>query len=437
MLHTTILNNLLNMPKTRHYWIAFSGGMDSHSLLCAMAELRNELPGARISAIHVNHRLQPDADRWARHASAMCDALGMTCNILIADANAAPGESPEAAARYARYGAMREIVGTDEILLTAHHLDDQAETLLLQMIRGAGARGLAAMPRVARFGTGWLGRPLLGTSRRILREYATSRGLSWIEDNSNDDKRFDRNYLRHEILPRLQARWPAVNRTLGRVAAHQADTARQLEQLAESDLEQLHGGADNDHPRAPTGNTLSCDRLRRLPEHRLRNALHAWFRRLDLPVPNAVHIKRILMDVIDAAPDREPLVRWKGAEVRRYRDMLHAGPPLSHHDSTQVIDWSLDEPLSLPHGRLMAKRIFGAGLRAAACPGDRVEVRFRQGGERCRITKGGYTHFPVRHRENQNVSGESLGRFSQHAVEKKLKKLFQEQGIAPWERDRI
>nr|VFJ88226.1 MAG: tRNA(Ile)-lysidine synthase [Candidatus Kentron sp. H]VFJ90241.1 MAG: tRNA(Ile)-lysidine synthase [Candidatus Kentron sp. H]VFJ96598.1 MAG: tRNA(Ile)-lysidine synthase [Candidatus Kentron sp. H] len=427
MLHTTILSRLREMPETRRYWVAYSGGMDSHGLLDAMARLGGDLEGAGISAIHVNHRLQPEADRWARHASAVCDNLGIACRVLMADARAAPGESPEAAARRARYGVIKEIVGADEILLTAHHLDDQAETLFLQMVRGAGPRGLAGMPGVARFGAGWLGRPLLGVPRRVLGEYARSRGLSWIEDGSNGDYRFDRNYLRHEILPRLRDRWPGITRTLGRVAAHQADIARQLEELATSDLEDPHGD-DHMEPlvtpvcergrEAPDiaarsalhGGTLSCDRLRRLPEYRQRNVLTAWFRRLGLPIPNAIHIRQILVEVVGAAPDREPLVGWKGAQVRRYRDNLYASPPPLAHDPAQVIHWSLDEPLFLSHGGLKARRVLGTGLRAAACPGDRVEVRFRRGGECCRLMARGHA--------------------------RSLKKLFQERGVVPWARDR-
>ncbi|VFM98080.1 MAG: tRNA(Ile)-lysidine synthase [Candidatus Kentron sp. G] len=400
-LHRTILNQLGNMPLARRYWVAYSAGMDSHTLLSAMARVRDQLPDARVGAIHVNHGLQPEADSWARHAEAVCHGLGIACRVLIADARAAPGQSQEAAARRARYGVMEAIVGSGEILLVAHHRDDQAETLLLQMIRGAGPRGLAAMPRLARFGAGWLARPLLDVPRAAIREYAKSQGLVWIEDKSNDDPRFDRNYLRHEILPRLQTRWPTISRTLGRVAAHQADMARQLDLLAREDLENLRGSE---------GDTLSCHGLRRLPEYRQRNALHAWFRRLGLPAPNAVHLQRILADVLGAGPDRKPRVCWQGAQVRRYRDNLYAGAPLSRHDPGQVILWSLDGSLRLSHGRLEARRAVGAGLRAAACSGNKVEVRFRQGGERCRIAANAHTRL--------------------------LKRLFQERGIVPWERDR-
>nr|VFK53471.1 MAG: tRNA(Ile)-lysidine synthase [Candidatus Kentron sp. TUN]VFK54809.1 MAG: tRNA(Ile)-lysidine synthase [Candidatus Kentron sp. TUN]VFK63237.1 MAG: tRNA(Ile)-lysidine synthase [Candidatus Kentron sp. TUN] len=397
-----ILNELRRMPKTRRYRIAYSGGADSHALLQAVATLRDTLGGAEVLAVHVNHGLQADADRWADHAMRVCRHLGIACQILVADVHSDPGESPEAAARRIRYGAIKEIMETDEVLLTAHHLDDQAETLLLQMIRGAGPHGLAAMPLFTRFGVGWLGRPLLGVSGGALREYARSRGLCWVEDHSNNDNRFDRNYLRHEILPRLRDRWPAVADTLGRVAAHQAQAARQLDRLAEEDLTTLS---------RTDRNVLSCEGLRHLPTDRQRNLLTAWFRQLKLPAPNAIHIERILAEIIDAAPDREPLVCWKGVEVRRYRDNLYAGTPLPVRDSSRIIHWPLMRgPLLLSHGRLEAYRARGRGLRAASCPENTVEVRFRQGGERCRTAARGCTH--------------------------RLKKLFQERGIAPWERDR-
>nr|VFK65416.1 MAG: tRNA(Ile)-lysidine synthase [Candidatus Kentron sp. UNK]VFK71487.1 MAG: tRNA(Ile)-lysidine synthase [Candidatus Kentron sp. UNK] len=396
-----LIDALRDMPKTHRYRVAYSGGADSHALLHGMVALGDALEGAEVSAVHVNHGLQNDADRWAAHAAHICRDLGVSCPILVVDAHPDPGESPEAAARRVRYGAIKGIMADNEILLTAHHLDDQAETLLLQLMRGAGPRGLAAMPSIVRFGAGWLGRPLLGISREVLRDYARAQGLRWVEDHTNRDTHFDRNYLRHEILARLRARWPGVSNTLGRVAVHQARTARQLERLAEEDLVDLRGS----EPR-----TLSCAGLRALSPDRQRNALYTWFRRAKLPMPHAIHIERILNDIIEAASDREPLVSWKGGEVRRYRDDLHAMVPLPM-DSRRVIPWVLEKPLRLSHGRLEARRVLGAGLRAASCPGNLVEVRFRQGGEKCRIAARGHTH--------------------------RLKKLFQENGIPPWERDRI
>nr|VFK33196.1 MAG: tRNA(Ile)-lysidine synthase [Candidatus Kentron sp. MB]VFK76044.1 MAG: tRNA(Ile)-lysidine synthase [Candidatus Kentron sp. MB] len=397
-----VLDALRKMPGTRRYRIAYSGGMDSHALLHVVARSRDALGEAEVSAIHINHGLQANANEWAEHAWLVCRDLDVPCEILMIDARPESGESPEAAARRARYGAIKAIMEKDEILLTAHHLDDQAETLLMQMVRGAGPHGLAGMPTLARFGMGWLGRPLLGIAREALRDYALSQGLCWIEDESNDDTRFARNYLRHEILPRLRARWPSVAVTLGRAALHQAQAAEQLDRLAKEDLARLYGSADD---------VLSCERLRRLPDYRQRNALHRWFRDLGLPVPNAAHMERILRDVVDAGSDRTPLIRWSGAEVRRYRDELYAGSPLPTWNPTQSICWRLTERLSLPHGTIEALRTHGAGLRVASCPDDRVEVGFRRGGERCRIGANGCTH--------------------------RLKKLFQESGIRPWERDRI
>nr|VFK36921.1 MAG: tRNA(Ile)-lysidine synthase [Candidatus Kentron sp. SD]VFK40569.1 MAG: tRNA(Ile)-lysidine synthase [Candidatus Kentron sp. SD]VFK78391.1 MAG: tRNA(Ile)-lysidine synthase [Candidatus Kentron sp. SD] len=398
-----ILDQLRGMSKTSHYRVAYSGGGDSHVLLHLVAGLGDALGDATISAVHVNHGLQPNVDQWVHHVSRVCTDLEIACLTLVVDAHPGPGESPEAAARRARYGVMKGIMETNDILLTAHHLDDQAETLLLQMIRGAGPHGLAAMPRLVRFGLGWLGRPLLAISRDALRRYGQSQGLSWVEDPSNADDRFDRNYLRHEILPRLRNRWPGVAATLGRVAAHQARTAKRLDQLAKEDLAALQGSGRH---------TLSCRELHHLPLERRRNALHAWFRCLGLPTPNAAHIERILHDILDAGPDRMPLVRWRGVEVRRYRDDIHAMAPLPRWGPpvAPIIPWALAEPLLLSQGRLEARPVRGAGLRAASCSDDAVEIRFRQGGERCRTAEG-HGH--------------------------PLKKLFQEHGVPPWERDRM
>ncbi|HHH36150.1 MAG TPA: tRNA lysidine(34) synthetase TilS [Gammaproteobacteria bacterium] len=392
---------LREIPAAPCYWVAYSGGLDSHVLLHALASLRERLPG-RLAAVHVDHGLSPDAPRWAAHCRAVCAGLDVPLELLHADAAPGRGESPEAAARAARYRALAGLMGEGDCLLTAHHQDDQAETLLLQLLRGAGPHGLAAMPFRNGFAAGSHVRPLLDFGRTALAAYAREAKLSWVEDESNFDTGIRRNFLRHQVLPLLRERWPRAAITLARSASHCADAAILLDRMAAADLENL---GDKE------GRRLHVPALRRLEGPRRRNLLRYWCRHVGLPLPRAAHLRRIEVDLLQSPPDRMPLVRWPGAEVRRYRDWLHALPPRDAFDATVVLSWNLEGPLPLPggNGLLTARRIRGGGLRAPD-GGAGVEVRFRRGGERCRMADG--RHHP-------------------------LKKLLQEKGVPPWERDRL
>jgi tRNA(Ile)-lysidine synthase len=205
-----LLMQLRELPDPTCYWVALSGGMDSRVLLHGLHALSPEL-AIPIKAIHLNHGLNRHAREWAYFCQQVCERLGIVCHVLTIDARPAAGQSPEAWARQLRYQAMEGLLEQGDILLIAHHQYDQAETLLLQLLRGAGPHGLAAMPRWVEFGLGWLGRPLLDFTRNTLKTYATAQGLTWIEDPSNQDTRFDRNLLRQAILPLLKQRWPSLS----------------------------------------------------------------------------------------------------------------------------------------------------------------------------------------------------------------------------------
>lgn len=425
------------------YWVAYSGGLDSHVLLHALAALRERLP-ASVHAVHIDHGLQSAARHWSRHCAEVCAALNIPYLSLSVHAAPAPGESPEAAARAARYTALAALIEPGDCLLTAHHQDDQAETLLLQLLRGAGAHGLAAMPHCVGFGKGTHARPLLDYPRAALRAYAEHRHLHWVDDQSNLDSDFDRNYLRHEIMPRLYARWPAAARTLTRSASHAAQAAQLLDVLAEMDLHAveippvppLKKGGENKFPPLQKGSDtkspplkkgggggiclqkgsgegiLSITALRALDKTRQRNLLRHWLHLLNLPLPNAVHIDHIMHDIIDVAHDKISCVRWPGAELRRYRDLLYAMPPLAPHDPNARLAWDMQAPLTLPDAtQLTATPTHGAGIKKSLLGGGAVSVCFRQGGERCKPAGKKHT--------------------------RELKKLLQEQGIPPWQRERV
>jgi tRNA(Ile)-lysidine synthase len=311
------------------------------------------------------------------------------------------GESPEEKARQVRYQAFAKTMTSNDVVFTAQHCDDQAETLLLQLLRGSGPHGAAGMPVLAPLGQCTLARPFLTYSRQQLLHYAQEHALNWIEDPSNVDIAYDRNFLRHEVLPHLRRRWPSLSQTLGRAAEHYAEAARLLDMLAADDL-----------ARVAADQGLDIGQLQALDAARQRNLLRYWFRQLDLPVPQARQLEHILSDVIPARADAEPCVRWPGAEVRRYRGTLMAMSPLPATDTETIHPWDLSGPLDIPHpaGRLVARAVTGRGLAVHRATSG-VSVRFRRGGEVC----------------------QPQGRQHHHD----LKTLMQDAGIPPWQRDRI
>lgn len=380
-------------PVPRRYCIAFSGGLDSSVLLHAMTRIRERLP-APIRAIHVDHGLSPDSSRWAAFCAEVCESLQVSMDLIEIDARHPRGASPEDWARRLRYRALLGALGEAEMLLTAHHEDDQAETLMLQLLRGAGPAGLAAMPAVTSRGSGWMARPLLSFGREALQAYAHAAGIRWITDPSNAMTHHDRNLLRRDVVPLLKRRWPAIATTLRRAAEWQAEAAALLSELAALDL----AGMSN-------GPAVSVTGLKRLPEPRRRNALRLWLKRLGLPTPTTARLRILAGEVLAAGPDRAPLLRWPGAELRRYRDRLYAWVPGPSPEPEAIQPWDLRAPLVLPHGELRADATPGRGIRPVPLYAG-VTVRFRQGGERLR-PQG-------------------------HAHTRPLKHLFQEAAIPPW-----
>jgi len=393
-----LLERLRALPPAAAYWVAFSGGPDSTALLHALAARREGLP-APLRAVHIDHGWSPQSPAWADHCRAVCAGLAVPCTVRRVDARPGPGESPEAAARRARYRVLREVAGDGGAVVTAHHRDDQAETVLLQLLRGAGPRGLAGMAADTPFGAGRLLRPVLGVSREELRRYAAGTGLQWLDDPTNADPDLERGYLRERVLPALRTRWPGWEAVVARSAGHVAEASQLLEERAREDRAAARGGAPG---------ALSCKRLEVLSTPRRRNLLRFWLRSRGLPVPGTARLYE-MERLLGARVDAQPRVAWPGAEVRRYRDDLFALAPLPSVPAEPAA-WDLQTPLELPGlGNLVAVAAQGRGLSASACAAG-VEVGFRGGGERCR----------------------PAGR----AGTRPLKKLFQEAGIPPWWRRR-
>lgn len=387
-------------PPADRLLVAFSGGLDSHVLLHRLASDPRLRKRYALRAVHIDHGLQADSARWADHCAGVCESLAVPLDIVRVTVRPVLGESPEAAARKARYSALGTRV--DDVataLVTAHQRNDQAETLLLALMRGSGPRGLAAMPVLARFAGGWLWRPMLHRSRAELHDYASRQQLRWIEDPSNANTEFDRNYLRHRVVPLLEQRWPAAGSVMARTADHCAETDQLLEHLAAADLRS-----------AAVGEALSVVLLAALSPARQRNLVRFWLRQHGLPVPGQTILAQLLTRVAKAGDDRCPLLRWQGGEVRRYRGYLYAMVPLAPApDADCALPWPGGTELQLPRGgRLRRVVCDGMGL-----PGELVGlcVRYRRGGER--FHPWGRAH------------GQTL------------KKLLQESAMPPWDRWRV
>ncbi len=355
--------------------VGYSGGLDSHVLLHLLSRYAfDHLPSIRVLAIHVNHGLNSNARNWAEHCRGVCEQLGVGYHLVELDARAPQGESQEAWARQLRYEALVRFIGVDDVLFTAHHQDDMAETLLIQLFRGAGPAGLAAMPMQARFGAGRHYRPLLACPRAGLLRYAQEYKLVWIEDDSNQDPRYDRNLIRNTILPGIRQRWPGITQTLYRAARHQADASSLLDDLADIDLKTCRSGVDT---------RLSVSQLLGMSSRaRAANTLRRWIRLLGFPVPNERQLNQIFSGVLGAGPDATPCVSWEGTELRRYRDSLFITAPLPPPpDPDHVTDWDLNKSCKLSLGCLTATRTRGEGIRTSQCENDTLRIRFRQGNE--------------------------------------------------------
>lgn len=367
-LESAVLARLAAWRSAPVWRVAYSGGLDSCVLLhlLARAAERHRLPPIR--AVHVHHGLQAIAEGWPAHCQRLCDELGVALDVQYVQV--APGASLERAAREARYAAFSALMMPGEVLLLAQHQDDQAETVLYRLLRGAGVRGLAAMAHSRRLGAGHAVRPLLDVPRKTLEAYAASQGLRWVEDPSNSDSGFARNFLRQDILPRLAAHWPGASAVLARAAAYQAEAQGLLQELAEMDLQRSRGRLGLAWLNMPC---LDLQALRQLSEARQRNVLRHWLGD-ETRMPDSRHWQG-WADLRDAAPDRAPVWRLENGELRRHGDQLlwlGAGwrTPWSNHEQP----WpQMRQPLELPGN--------GVVSFVGQVPDGRLSIGYRQGGE--------------------------------------------------------
>jgi tRNA(Ile)-lysidine synthase len=384
-----------------HLALGLSGGVDSVALLSLLAELAS---GMRFSlrAVHVNHGISPNAASWAEFCTRLCARMQVPLQVQAVDIGPYRRLGLEAAARKVRYEVFSR-VDADFVVL-AHHRDDQAETLLLRLLRGSGLRGLAAMPpaRPLAGARAVLLRPLLGVARAEIEAYARERRLEWIEDESNADTVRHRNFLRHEVLPVLEKQFPAARAAIARAAANLAEARAVLDDLARGDLADC-GGDDEVDVRA----------LQRLGEARAKNALRYWCDLHDIEPLSAARLTELLRQLKESRVDAQTSVAAGEWRFLRYRDRLHLQPAaaIGRPDLNEVWNGENALPLLPLGGVLKFKPEEGRGLSAERLRAERVTVRLRRGGERLRLD----------HRRPRRT----------------LKNLFQEHGVPPWRRDRL
>ncbi|MEJ2116004.1 MAG: tRNA lysidine(34) synthetase TilS, partial [Gammaproteobacteria bacterium] len=350
--------------------IAYSGGLDSTVLLHAMHEAK--LP---IHAIHVNHHLQSDSNVWQQHCEEVCTRLVVPLTVRHAQITKLPQTSLEDSAREVRYRLLEDGLDVNSAIVTAHHQDDVAETILLQLLRGAGPAGLAAMPECKKLSTGIHLRPLLKISRAELQEYAQAHGLQWVDDPSNQSGDFDRNYLRNEVMPKLVERWPGTVQTLTRSAKLQADALSCLHDLASIDIQLAS---------TSLAHMLEVTSLQKLNRERLNNVLRYWIKVNGFRMPSKKILHQIVTDIILKKDlETSPQQSWKEGEIRRFRNHLYLMKPLKPHDVSQEYCWKIDQPLYIEslNRTLMPEDLKESNVTIPDGVNELI-VRFRRGGER-------------------------------------------------------
>ncbi|MGP9834033.1 tRNA lysidine(34) synthetase TilS [Marinobacter sp. NSM] len=376
------------LPDTSRILVALSGGLDSALLLHVVAACHSN-----VCALHVNHQLQPNHRQTEQFCRSLCERLAVP--LLVKCVDVAVGETGsgglEEAARTARYDVFRQVLGAGDLLLMAHHADDQVETVLFRLLRGTGVTGLAGMPESRPLGQGVLFRPWLAVSRDRLEQVARDASLSWVEDPSNTSLAFDRNYLRHAVLPGLKERWPGL---LKRVE-HSARACAESEALNHR-LAKLQWQACSDSGRVRLSSIQALSPLEQ------RNLLRWWIHQRGWKMPALADWDQSLAELIQAGEDRAPEIRGTGFSLRRYRGHLYLVP----HMDVPEESVGLCSGCPLHWGPWTLRLVPTADTPETQPPPIRVSTR--QGGERLRFEEAGHS--------------------------RSLKTWLQEQGVPPWER---
>ncbi len=415
----------ISLPQSQQLWLALSGGLDSVVLLDLVIQLCQQ-ERRSLKVLHIHHGLSPNADQWAEHCKDLCLAYSSMVEIecQVHKVQLRQKGSIEEQARLARYQVFEQVLETDDLLLMAHHGDDQAETMLLRLMRGAGSQGLSGMPQQRSLGKGSLYRPLLSYSRQQLEHYAQAQNLKWVEDESNLSLNFDRNYLRHQIMPVLKQRWSRATELFCRISQNLSDTAELNRDLAMIDLQSVLKTDKGLY----ANEVVCCQALEKLKEIRQVNLLRYWFQSQGMPELEHKQWQIIFQEVLAARIDGEPCFSWQGYELRRFRQGLYLLSPSdipSNH--TVLSDQKVRFPqvydlaehsavkafinINIPHGHFSLEKKANLIHSGLVLPDEGwLELRYRQGGESIVLEKRG---------------------------RRAVKKLLQASDIPPWLRQRL
>jgi len=400
---------------SKNILIAYSGGVDSQALLHCLASLKkqNRLKG-ELRVCHVDHGLSPNAAQWQEFAKAQCQQAKLPLDIISVNIQTQAQKSVEALARDARYHALQTTANLGDLIVTGHHSDDQAETYLLALKRGSGLKGLSAMQSEMTLGKHLLVRPLLKITRAEIEAYAKINKLVWVEDESNTDERFDRNFLRRQILPKLNKRWPSINKTIARSAEHCFEAQQLLDELAQQDLTVCQSS-----PRR-----LSISYLNKLSEPRLKNLLRYFLAAHDILMPSHQQLQQICQQ-LNAEADKSPVVQLAECCIRRYKGELYLTNVFQ-----DIVSWQK----STKSDFLTDNSSINISL-----PDELGHLNFSAFSGGVKSNRGMYLKKP---KVNQVITvsfkhenPKCLPQYRQHS--RSLKKVLQELTIPPWQRKRL
>lgn len=413
----TLTEQLTREPllSATHIVVAYSGGVDSHVLLHALHSARQVANlDFQLSAIHIHHGLSQHADQWQTHCKQVCAQLGITFQTANVSVKALPRQSLEAQAREARYNTLVELAPANSQVVLGQHQDDQLETFLLQLKRGAGPKGLSAMNRA------WISdcplqsskqvgfyRPLLDTKQRAILDYAQQHNLKWCEDESNQNTDFERNFLRHDVLPILQNRWPEISRSVARSAALCAEQQGLLDELCLEKLEYIKASATSLHLPA----------LKQLSQSWLHQLVRFWLSQLNIQSPPLAVLSQLRPEVLDAAEDATPILQWNGWQFRRFNQQLCV-IKVSQEKAIINKTWQGEKSITLPNN--MGNLTFTQTNNTQTDDVSQLTVKPNLGP--ILIRTGGY-------------SARFKPAGSHHS--KPIKQWFKQWKVAPWLRDSV
>lgn len=397
----SLLAVLEKVKTTGKFWIAYSGGMDSSVLLHLFYSNKKTINN-EIEVIYINHGLQEEADDWGEFCQQQCKKYNFSFIQIKIHETCPKGKSIEAWAREKRYQLIENLINNEDVLFTGHHQDDQIETFFLQALRGAGPRGLSAMPLIRTKENYLHVRPLLNYPRDRLKNYAIQHNLIWQDDKSNHDNRYDRNYFRNEVTPVINKRWPAYRHTLNRLIENQQESRILLNELALTDMKHAQQGENK---------CLDLGFINKLNVHRQKNLIFFWLDTQGLQTPGSRHIEKIISDIINSEREKSPCVNWANVEVRRYKNCLYAQKTLSDFNVKAEFIWQPETVLNIFEETLSAELVKGKGISKDKLNKNNLVVKFRKGGEKIKPGSSAYS--------------------------KTVKQLFQEKSVLPWYRDKI